>query len=307
MAKADAWGAPGKAVFARRGAARRKFGLAGNTRLFAEPTYRKLLAAEPWLRRLIPTLIVVFLLVVAALRVLSLMNWHDETERNAKAMLTLAAGQLALAGADKAEDRQELLDDLARRSALGVDAGGYRIEVQKDQGQPTATYVTASQILDGQLTGVQWSFTLVADGVQSLYGSIAPVVDLGAYSLISPADAVKRLGDPRFDSGYGRVMPLATDSARGAASAGTSSGTASSGVATAAPEPTVPATPTAGESIPWPVQTVTLTASRLGLGMTTLESGAVLLLPSYELSNAEGSTWSVIAVTDDRLDFSPSR
>lgn len=192
-------------------------------------------------------------------------------------------------------------------SALGVDAGGYRIEVQKDQGQPTATYVTASQVLDGQLTGVQWSFTLVADGVQSLYGSIAPVVDLGAYSLISPADAVKRLGDPRFDSGYGRVMPLATDSARGAASAGTSSGTASSGVATAAPEPTVPATPTAGESIPWPVQTVTLTASRLGLGMTTLETGAVLLLPSYELSNAEGSTWSVIAVTDDRLDFSPSR
>jgi hypothetical protein len=69
----------------------------------------------------------------------------------------------------------------------------------------------------------------------------------------------------------------------------------------------VPATPSAGESIPWPVQTVTLTASRLGLGMTTLANGAVLLLPSYELSNAEGSTWSVIAVTDDRLDFSPTR
>jgi two-component system cell cycle sensor histidine kinase PleC len=121
MAKADAWSAPDRTVFARRGAARRKFGLAGNTRLIAEPAYRKLLAAEPLLRRLIPTLIVIFLLVVAALRFLSLMNWHDETERNAKAMLALTAGQLALTGADAAENGQELLDDLGRRSALGTD------------------------------------------------------------------------------------------------------------------------------------------------------------------------------------------
>jgi hypothetical protein len=190
--------------------------------------------------------------------------------------------------------------DLMR--SLGIDPGGYQFKVQADQGQPTATYVTASQILAGQLTGVQWSFTLLADGVQSLYGSLAPVVDLGAYALVSPADAVARLGDARFDSGYGGVMPLATDAASGAESS-----TRSSGVATAGPQPTVPATPSAGEPLPWPVQTVTLTASRLGLGMTTLESGAVLLLPSYELSNAEGSTWSVIAVADDRLDFSPTR
>jgi len=187
--------------------------------------------------------------------------------------------------------------------SLGVDAGGYRFEVQADQGQPTATYVSASRLLDGQLTGVQWSFTLLADGVQSLYGSLAPVVDLGPYTLISPADAVARLGDARFDAGYGGVMPLATDAtARGAVA-----GSGSASVATAAPEPTVPATPTAGRSIPWPVRTVTLTTSRLGLGMTTLDTGAVLLLPSYELGDAEGSTWSVIAVTDDRLDFSAGR
>lgn len=193
-------------------------------------------------------------------------------------------------------------------SSLGVDAGGYRFEVQADQGQPTATSVTASQLLDGQLTGVQWSFTLLADGVQSLYGSLAPVVDLGAYALISPADAVARLGDPRFEAGYGGVMPLATDAVRGAPSSSGSSGSAAgSGVATVAPEPTVPATPSAGGSIPWPVHTVTLTTSRLGLGMTTLDIGTVLLLPSYELGNAAGSSWSVIAVTDDRLDFSATR
>ena len=141
--------------------------------------------------------------------------------------------------------------------------------------------------------------------MQSLYGSLAPVVDLGAYALISPADAVARLGDPRFEAGYGGVMPLATDAVRGAPSS--SGSAASSGVATVAPEPTVPATPSAGGSIPWPVHTVTLTTSRLGLGMTTLDIGTVLLLPSYELGNAAGSSWSVIAVTDDRLDFSATR
>ncbi|MDX8440442.1 PAS domain-containing sensor histidine kinase [Mesorhizobium australafricanum] len=95
MAKADAWGAPGGKAFARRKA--RSDGLAGNTRLIAEPTYQRLLAAEPLLRRSIPALIVVFLIVIAALRFLSLMNEHDEIERDAKAVLALAAGQMAQA------------------------------------------------------------------------------------------------------------------------------------------------------------------------------------------------------------------
>ncbi|RAZ92988.1 PAS domain-containing sensor histidine kinase [Mesorhizobium hawassense] len=95
MAKADAWGAPGGKAFARRKA--RSDGLAGNTRLIAEPTYQRLLAAEPLLRRSIPALIVIFLVVIAALRFLSLMNEHDEIERDSKAVLALAAGQMAQA------------------------------------------------------------------------------------------------------------------------------------------------------------------------------------------------------------------
>ncbi|TGQ11894.1 MULTISPECIES: PAS domain-containing sensor histidine kinase [unclassified Mesorhizobium] len=95
MAKADAWGAPGGKAFARRKA--RSDGLAGNTRLIAEPTYQRLLAAEPFLRRSIPALIVIFLIVIAALRFLSLMNEHDQIERDAKAVLALAAGQIAQA------------------------------------------------------------------------------------------------------------------------------------------------------------------------------------------------------------------
>ena len=93
MANTDAWRAPAAAIPGRRSAGRNA-GPRGNARVIAEPAYRRLLAAEPLLKRSIPTLIVIFLVVVAAVRFLSLVNWHDEIERNAKAMLALAAGEL---------------------------------------------------------------------------------------------------------------------------------------------------------------------------------------------------------------------
>ncbi|MGX5840551.1 PAS domain-containing sensor histidine kinase [Mesorhizobium sp. ArgA1] len=121
MAKADAWGAPGGTAFERRTA--RGDGLAGNTRLIAEPAYRRLLAAEPLLRRSIPALIIIFLIVIAALRVLSLMNERDEVERDVKAVLGLAAGQMANAiSADPnaaAGGAIDLLESTSRQGAMG--------------------------------------------------------------------------------------------------------------------------------------------------------------------------------------------
>jgi two-component system cell cycle sensor histidine kinase PleC len=121
MAKADAWGAPGGTAFERRKA--RGDGLAGNTRLIAEPAYRRLLAAEPLLRRSIPALIIIFLIVIAALRVLSLMNERDEVERDAKAVLGLAAGQMANAvSADPnaaSIGALDLLESTSRQGAMG--------------------------------------------------------------------------------------------------------------------------------------------------------------------------------------------
>ncbi|CAN7377409.1 PAS domain-containing sensor histidine kinase [Mesorhizobium caraganae] len=121
MAKADAWGAPEGTAFERRKA--RGDGLAGNTRLIAEPAYRRLLAAEPLLRRSIPALIIIFLIVIAALRVLSLMNERDEAERDVKAVLGLAAGQMANAiSADPnaaAGGAIDLLENTSRQGAMG--------------------------------------------------------------------------------------------------------------------------------------------------------------------------------------------
>ncbi|MBO3100827.1 hypothetical protein [Cellulomonas fengjieae] len=184
-------------------------------------------------------------------------------------------------------------------SAVGVDPAGYELAASTDPGSPQVTNVSASQVLDGQLTGVTASVTVVADGVQSLYVPLAPLVELGSYDVVSPTDAVARLDDPRFGaSGGGGVMPLAAGGMR------TADDAASSSEPQAAVEPTVPATPQAGSPLAWPVQEVTLVSARLGVALTTLPTGASVLVPTYELADADGATWSVIAVVDDQLDFS---
>lgn len=181
-------------------------------------------------------------------------------------------------------------------SSVGVDPAGYEFTTSTDEGSPQVTNVSASQVLDGQQTGVTANVTLVADGVQSLYVPLAPLVELGTYDVVSPTEAVARLMDPRFGaSGGGGVMPLAAEGMRVADD---------SAVSSVPVEPTVPPTPTAGSPLAWPVQEVTLVTARLGVALTTLPTGASVLVPTYELADADGVTWSVIAVVDDQLDFS---
>lgn len=181
MAKADAWGAPGRTVFERCG------GLAGNTLLTAQPAYQRLLAAEPVLRRLIPVLIVLFLVVVAAVRCLSLMNWHDDVERNAKALLSLAAGQLVTSGdpASPAEGAQERLEAVARLASmaeghvLAVTDGKFRIVAVTPRstrwhgralddiiagGQPLFLFGERAGVLDVTVEGQDWYAAVAIEG-----------------------------------------------------------------------------------------------------------------------------------------------
>lgn len=181
-------------------------------------------------------------------------------------------------------------------SALGVDPAGFEFEVITDPSSPQYTTVSAYQVVDGQRTGVAWSFSIVATGVQSLYGSLAPTVALGDYDVVSPTDAVARLTDPRFGPSYGGVMPLAAEAEDAARSSVEIAPEPSD-------EPTVPATPDAGSPLAWPVEHVTIVSARLGLAQTTLPTGAAVLVPTYELSDSDGAVWTVIAVADDDLDF----
>ncbi|WP_444663288.1 hypothetical protein ACT17Q_14480 [Cellulomonas sp. CW35] len=203
-------------------------------------------------------------------------------------------------GADCAQDGPSAKDATAAAEAtlddLGLDADDFTFDVTTDQG--AGTNVLATLVVDGQATQAVWNFTVMADGVQSAYGPLAPVVELGDYDVVSAADAVERLNDPRFAGGWGGVWPLAA-SARGGAVLENKLDTE----AATADEPTVPATPRAGDPIAWPVTQVAITDARLGVALQVLEDGASVLVPAYELSDGSGATWSVIAVADDQLDL----
>ena len=71
--------------------------------------------------------------------------------------------------------------------------------------------------------------------------------------------------------------------------------------------PTVPPTVTEGSPFAWPVTDVTITDAQLGAAVQYQPDGAAVLVPAYELSDAAGNAWSVIAVVDDQLDFSATR
>ena len=182
--------------------------------------------------------------------------------------------------------------------AVGLDASDYRVEVATSG----VTTATATLEVDGSPTGLAWSFTLTDDRVQSAWGGIAPLVDLGAYGVVSPRVAVERLGDPRFGSSWG----WAVATARGSAAAdGAETGALEKETLpvepSAAPAPT---TPEPGDDLSWPVQHVTITSATLGSQVTWLGDGAAVLAPTYTLRSADGGEWTVIAVVDDQLDFS---
>jgi hypothetical protein len=176
---------------------------------------------------------------------------------------------------------------------LGVDPDGFEFEPSTDS-EPGSRWITAHEVVDGQRTGAAWSATVSKEGVAWLDGFLATRTELGTYPVISPADAVERLGDPRFGQNLWpvtyspaletRMMEEPTDSG-----------------------PTAPpAPPAAGDAVPWPVTDVTITEARLGLAQEHRTDAATLLLPAYELSDADGNVWTVVAVADDALDMTDS-
>ncbi|ETA72094.1 MULTISPECIES: PAS domain-containing sensor histidine kinase [Mesorhizobium] len=202
MAKADAWGAPGGMVFARRET--RSDGLAGNTRLIAEPAYKRLLAAEPLLRRSIPALIIIFLLVIAALRVLSLMNERDDAERDAKAILTLAAGQLASSLATTSDTEpgavQDLLETTSRQGAMGrshvlvVTDSAFRITAVTPRSMPWQGHSLDGLVQGGQplfMFGDRAGVMEVNIGGRDWYAAVSVAKDRkGAAAALVPQEAV---------------------------------------------------------------------------------------------------------------------
>jgi hypothetical protein len=219
---------------------------------------------------------------------------EDAVARDAEEGAEPACEQPATSTVGDSDARDALAD--AMRS-LGVDPDGFEIEVgEKAEGEP-GRWVTAHQVVDGTRTGAQWSATVGEEGVAWLDGFLAATVDLGEYPVISPAEAVERLGDPRFS---GSAWPVAYADEEGMwAEAETEAGL---GEPTPAPGPPAP-----GDPVDWPVSDVQITDARLGLAQQAQDDGSVALVPAYELSDADGNAWSVVAVADDAMDFAAPR
>lgn len=183
----------------------------------------------------------------------------------------------------------QLRDVLA---AVGEDPAGYEL-VAESPGDALWSYVIAYQVVDGQRTGLTWGASFTGAGLQSVSGSLADLVDLGEYGVVSPQVAVERLGDPRFGAGGGPVAFR-----EGSVTMDEPVSSVPSGL----PQP-----PAAGSTVPWPVAEVSIVEARLGTALHTQPDGAALLLPTYELTGGDGSVWSVLALADEHLDMASGR
>jgi two-component system cell cycle sensor histidine kinase PleC len=206
MAKADAWGAPGGAFFAKRtGGMKIGLGLAGNARMIAAPAYRRLVAAEPILRRAIPAMIVLFLVIVAATRIIALMNMHDGVERSAKSTLALAASQLADAASLKMSkkghgDGQDLVRQTSEAAAFGdsyvvaLTDADLRIAAVTTSAEGWSGKSLQSLIYGGQplfLFGERAGVMKVRIGGQEWYAAMNRLDgDKGSAAVLVPAEAV---------------------------------------------------------------------------------------------------------------------
>ncbi len=107
---------------------------------------------------------------------------------------------------------------------------------------------------------------------------------------MSEQEGFERLSDPRFGAQM-TILPIA---AREPPSRRPRSGCL---------RPSRPRHRPRAPSLSWPVNEVEIVSARLGLASQWQPDGSVLVVPAYEFTDADGGTWSVIAVADSMLDF----
>ncbi|PPL15659.1 hypothetical protein, partial [Microterricola pindariensis] len=176
-------------------------------------------------------------------------------------------------------------------TAAGSDPAAFEFSSETWEGSYTRS-AQAYPLVDGQRIGQAWYLEMTDAGISSVYGALATLVPLGDYAVVSEQQAFERLSDPRFGAQM-TALPL---SMRGQAEPfldGTEW----------VPPTEPPATPSAGASVSWPTNDVEIVSARLGLASQWQPDGSVLVIPAYELTDADGGTWSVIAVADSMLDF----
>lgn len=174
-----------------------------------------------------------------------------------------------------------------------LEAAGLPVPDRFDASDDGATvYLTGYLRVGGLDSDVTVHAAVTADGISSLSGPAAPPRDLGAYPVVSAAQAVERLGDPRFGGTRqwvgGQDVPVGA--ADEAGEPGEHGRLDPSGL-----EP--------GAGLPWPVAQVTITGAQLVQATYTTAGGGTFLAPTWRLSGDDGSVWTVIAVDAGHLDM----
>ncbi|MFF2271132.1 hypothetical protein ACFVTX_02600 [Agromyces sp. NPDC058136] len=174
-------------------------------------------------------------------------------------------------------------------AATGADPAAFEFSSETWEGSPTR-YAQAWPVIDGQRLDRGWSLELAEGGVVSASGQLAEIIGIGDYPIVSEQEGFERLSDPRFGAQM-TAMPFAAREGGDAV------------VEEWVPPTAPPATPGNGAKVSWPVNEVEIVEARLGLTTQWQPDGSVLVVPAYEFTDAEGGTWSVIAVADSALDF----
>lgn len=201
-------------------------------------------------------------------------------------------------------------------SQLGIDATGYTFEVLPsyaysememagDEAFATsapddspgdnpemATAEVAISPTDSPLAGFRdWHVSTTSAGISYASIQFGELVELGDYPVISPAEAVQRVNDVRFQQ-LGAYIPTLDYYDE--------SGYYEEWVE---PEPLPPVSP--GELIPFPLTESPVTAAELHTGIVSLWDGTEFIVPVYDLSDADGNHWQVMGLAEEALDFSP--
>lgn len=194
-------------------------------------------------------------------------------------------------------------------TTLGVDPAAYTLTVE-DTGTQNVTTVTGYPAAGPGSTGQTWQLSVSSEGIYSLSGTLAPLVDLGTYDVVGPTTAVDRLTDPRFGATPDYSILADQPLARAEASEMVDPGVgvdADTQADDPAAVPTVPPTPAAGTSFSWPVDEVAITGAELTTTAIYAPDGSIALVPAYRLTGDDGSGWTVVAVTEEHLDFAAQR
>lgn len=163
---------------------------------------------------------------------------------------------------------------------IGVDISTVEFEIEIVDGRSA---VNAWRVIEGQRTQLGWRLVFDTDGtVLQASGFSSGLEAVPDYPIVGAASAVARSQQSPWSALPASPITGPIDSTEAAAPPSAAAG---------APR------------VDLPITTVAVTGAEIGLAQYWQPDGSVLLLPSWILTAADGSTWSLLAVAEPAVTF----